>query len=211
MLEHGDAGDEVVGEEVQEQGQEARTVRTRTAPRPPSAEEVRQHSVTHLPFRNWCPHCVAARGRNFPHSRIREESQCEYPVVHFDYCFPRNEVGGETVPVLVGRVSDSKALLGHVVPAKGAGVEWTVKQIIKDLQKMGLHGTVVLKSDQEPAIVDLMKSVAKERGEARTLIEHSPVADSQGNGTRGNTQANSTPLEYTTGRSYTPLAKGQRI
>ena len=32
----------------------------RIAPIPykPSRQEVEEHSIDHLPFRNWCPHCV---------------------------------------------------------------------------------------------------------------------------------------------------------
>jgi hypothetical protein len=84
--------------------------------------------------------------------------------------------------VLVRRFSDSQALICNVVPMKGAGVEWTVKQIVRDIEKMGIFGTITLRSDQEPALVDLLKSVAKERGEARTLLEHSAVGESAANG-----------------------------
>ena len=27
-------------------------------PKEPSAEERREHELTHLPYRNWCKHCV---------------------------------------------------------------------------------------------------------------------------------------------------------
>ena len=32
----------------------------------PSAEEQRKHRLTHLPFRSWCPHCVAAAANDDP-------------------------------------------------------------------------------------------------------------------------------------------------
>jgi hypothetical protein len=28
----------------------------------PSVEEVAEHRITHLPYRNWCRHCVRGRG-----------------------------------------------------------------------------------------------------------------------------------------------------
>lgn len=31
-------------------------------PAPPSAADVAEHRVTHMPYRNWCPHCVDGRG-----------------------------------------------------------------------------------------------------------------------------------------------------
>ena len=33
----------------------------------PSVAEVEQHELTHLPFRNWCRHCVGAKGKESPH------------------------------------------------------------------------------------------------------------------------------------------------
>ena len=35
----------------------------RIAPSPvlPTAAEIEDHRITHIPFRSWCPHCVAAR------------------------------------------------------------------------------------------------------------------------------------------------------
>ena len=35
----------------------------------PSAEDVEKHDATHVPYRNWCPICVAARGKEDPHRR----------------------------------------------------------------------------------------------------------------------------------------------
>ena len=32
----------------------------------PSAEDVEPHNATHVPYRNWCPICVMARGKEDP-------------------------------------------------------------------------------------------------------------------------------------------------
>ena len=37
-------------------------------PKSPSADEVRKHVATHVPFRSWCPKCVAGRGHQSGHS-----------------------------------------------------------------------------------------------------------------------------------------------
>ena len=39
-----------------------------------------------------------------------------------------------------------------------------------------------LDSDQDPATVDVLREIANLRGSRGTLLEHSPVADSQSNG-----------------------------
>ncbi len=44
----------------QENGQ--RKIKKMLDPKLPTAEEVRQHDITHMPYRNWCPHCVRGRG-----------------------------------------------------------------------------------------------------------------------------------------------------
>ena len=48
--------------------------------------------------------------------------------------------------------------------------------------RFGMHGDVILKSDQELAIVDVLKEIAKLRGPRRTMIEESPARDSKSNG-----------------------------
>ena len=62
----------------------------------------------------------------------------------------------------------------HVVPLKGAVRDWV-------LERLGLCGQVTLKSDQEPAIVDVLREIANHRGSRGMLLEHLPVADSQSN------------------------------
>ena len=47
---------------------------------------------------------------------------------------------------------------------------------------IGHYGQITLKSDQESAIVDVLKGIANLRGAPRTLSEQSTVADSQPNG-----------------------------
>ena len=68
----------------------------------PSREEIRRHCVTHMPFRNWCPICVAARGRDLPHRSTDAERSRGLPEIHFDYCFMRDANGSNQVTVLVG-------------------------------------------------------------------------------------------------------------
>ena len=41
-------------------------------PRLPSQDEVEEHYKVHLPYRNWCPHCVRARGKDLDHRRSVE-------------------------------------------------------------------------------------------------------------------------------------------
>ncbi len=188
--EEGPEGVERVGEEDEEEDEkerETRPMRSRVPPKGPSEEERRQHRVTHYPFRSWCPVCVAGRAKNYPHRRREPGDQGEFPEISFDYCFPRKENGGEYITVLVGRERRSKMIIAHVVPMKGAGLQWMVDQVVRDIRKLGIHGRVILKGDQENSLVDLLGSVCKARGEngmgdMMTVLELSPKGESQSNG-----------------------------
>ena len=68
---------------------------------------------------------------------------------------------------------------------KGGGVGWLVEQLLRDLWKMSAHGKVILKSDQENAILDVLNGVCKQRvkenDSAGTLVESSPKGETQSN------------------------------
>ena len=93
-----------------------------------------------------------------------------------------NEVGGDWIPVLVSRDRATKILRSHVVPPKGADIDWVVKQCLRDLELLGHYGTVTLRSDQEDALVALLREIADGRPEERTILENNFVADSRANG-----------------------------
>ena len=40
-----------------------RKTQRKMGPREPTREEREEHEKTHLPFRNWCRHCVRGRGK----------------------------------------------------------------------------------------------------------------------------------------------------
>ena len=158
-------------------------MRTKAPPGAPSAREWREHQLTHLPFRSWCPHCVAARAVADAHLRERgQELLGQGGEFHFDYCFPRNKDSSEKATVIVGAERSSKGICAHVVPAKGSQAEWVQVQIAKDIRKFGFFGRVVLKSDGENPAHDLLREVAKRRGDAQTIVEKSKPYDSKSNG-----------------------------
>ena len=50
-----------------EQEHGIRNPRKLMGPRLPSRKEVDEQKLSHLPYRNWCPHCVAGKGEMAPH------------------------------------------------------------------------------------------------------------------------------------------------
>ena len=99
-----------------------------------------------------------------------------------DYFFPKDKPGYTGVTALAICDTESQFLAGHVVDAKGASVGHAIVQIMRDLRKMGHYGSLRVKTDQESSIADLFRAVAKERGDARTVLEHAAQSDSKGNG-----------------------------
>jgi hypothetical protein len=82
----------------------------------------------------------------------------------------------------VGKDRETKLFFAHVVPRKGGDIEWVAEQVCRDLKKFGIRGDVVFKTDQEPALIDLVNQICALRPESRSCCTHSGVGDSKGNG-----------------------------
>ena len=105
---------------VEELEEEAAAIRPQRRCHPrPSAQELRDHERTHLPYRTWCAACVAGRGLNTRHSTDKGDKKIALPMVAMDYCFLRNDVGGDYASVLVSKDRDTRMICAHIVPAKG--------------------------------------------------------------------------------------------
>ena len=172
-------------------------------PRLPSRREMDEHSLAaHMPYRSWCTFCVMGKGKTTPcHKQYREDG---LPELHVDYCFMSTK-GKPLATILVAKEKMSKMMLATVVPLKGASVEFPVKRCLAFLKEIGLEGSdIVLKSDQENSVKDVLNVLASRRlalsklephrsesgiqsaspgvGVGRSIIEASPVASSGSNG-----------------------------
>ena len=85
----------------------------------PTAKEVAEHEITHLPHRSWCAECVAGRSRYRPHKRLHNREGTSVPTIVFDYGFMGGKDDAETASILAVRDVDTKMLFAHVVPRKG--------------------------------------------------------------------------------------------
>ena len=65
--------------------EEGKFVKRLIDPRLPTEDEVEHHKLTHLPYRNWCPECVKAKGKNLDHmGAVDTERKLS------EYCFSLN-------------------------------------------------------------------------------------------------------------------------
>ena len=178
------------------------------SPSQPSQEEVERHRVDHNPFRSWCKQCVEGRGLGSPHTAVTEQSMV--PVVGMDYFFVtaeglkrRDELAcelseegeekiaaarkrGDIIKCLLVRCFNSNNIFAHVVPQKGDDEEgYCAGLVANDVLWLG-HTCVILKSDNEAAVLALRRRAARSLKLAehmKNVQEESPAAyDSQSNG-----------------------------
>ena len=167
--------------DVEEETEEANNPILLKDPGKPSAREIEQHNITHMPFRSWCPSCVAGKATNRAHRRQDEESRDkQVPEIVFDYGFLSGEGDQENTAVQVAKDTRTKAIFAHVVPRKGLAHAHGAEELIKDIEKLG-YKKIILKSDGEPALKNIQEEVRRRR-EDPTIIENSPVGESQSNG-----------------------------
>eukprot|EP00969_Alexandrium_andersonii_P158874 7019162-Alexandrium_andersonii.AAC.1 len=78
-----------------------------------------------------------------------------------DYCFLAKDGSDASLTVLVGKDRDSRAILAHPVLRSGRLHDDTVDQAAASIRRLGHHQRVLLKTDNEPALVDLRRAVAE--------------------------------------------------
>ena len=145
----------------------------------PSDAEKRRHETSHLPFREWCEHCVRGRGRAMPHfSRQRRGAEESVPVVQLDYTYMKG-VSGPKALSIVDR--DTSYGTSSVVLAKGSSDRYAVAMGVQFLDHLG-HEEVILQSDAEPAAVDVARAIAKSF-KGRAIVREVPRDSSKSNGT----------------------------
>ena len=181
----GNSGISPVDAEVDSQASESeggqRQVAKLPEPRLPSDEDVKLHQMTHLPYRNWCEHCIRGRGKEMSHTRNRETPAT--PEVHFDFAF-MGEQDTATIPILVVRETRTKMTLMTAMASK-TPTTWTIERVVTFLREIGLeHTDVIVKSDQEPTIKKLVDEVGHARNPttSRWIVESSPVGSHASNG-----------------------------
>ena len=59
------------------------------------------------------------------------------------------------------RDRETRPLSAHVVPMKGVVIEWTAQQVVRDLERLGRHGRLVIRCDLEATLKSLVSEVAR--------------------------------------------------
>ena len=98
----------------------------------------------------------------------------------FDYAFLGSKGEEATQAIQVGRERRTGMLFAHHVPRKGLVSAHGAAEMLKDLDRLG-YGRVLLKCDNEPALVSVQKEVVRLRAKD-TITENSPAEESKANG-----------------------------
>ena len=121
-----DEMDEEDMDDKEEQSEEIRAVRVgQKKMMTPTLAEREEHERTHVPYRRWCRHCVAARASN-PADRGQKfakavEDDKDMKQVIYDYGFLREQPGMESAKILVSKNRAARMVSAHVVPLKRGG------------------------------------------------------------------------------------------
>ena len=99
---------------------EAKTARILRTPEPPTDAARMAHNATHVPFRDWCPICVASRGRCSPHRRVVVNKTADtLPKFHTDHMFIRIVAESKTQPCITFVETRSGVVISFTCVRKG--------------------------------------------------------------------------------------------
>ena len=167
--------------------EEGRIIRGLKAIYTPSKEEWDNHMRSHIPFRRWCPFCVKGRSKSGAHrgcEKSEEEKKKEVPVISIDYMEPKSEEEKRLIKSLpiIGMIDrHDKWVSSMMVPQSGLD-DYAVGAVVREIVLSG-YNRLILKSDQGPDILNLLKAVKRERKEdIQIMPEESPVGEHQSNG-----------------------------
>ena len=131
--------------EVEEETEETRNPKVGRVPQMPTKFEMEEHLPLHIPYRPWCPVCVAGEGvQNQSRQATPEEKGGCGVTISMDYCFLSSDDGEEGDPkVLVVHDDKSEALWALAVKAKGIGAPEVSAWVAQKLEEAGYRGMPV--------------------------------------------------------------------
>ena len=165
----------------EEEPQQANRAKGLPQPAQPTQQERAEHELTHLPFRSWCPTCVANKGRADNHPK----QHSKLPVVQFDFCYFKTAGEQQTTPILTGIDVETGMAMATVVGDKQQDFQYHVQCIQAFLMECGrvqaVLNSTILQSDQEDHLIALLQTAAAKMG-GNITVRQSPTYTSQAQG-----------------------------
>ncbi|CAE7194541.1 unnamed protein product [Symbiodinium sp. CCMP2592] len=156
----------------------------------PTAEQKRRHELSHVPYADWCPHCVKFRAKADKHvsskPELRDDSVCSFDFAYTGRSSPAEFEGASKDKLVCLVIKDSHTGAMHAVPtpAKGGPIafKYLVAEVCRFLNYCG-HESVTIRSDGEPACLALQQGIKAFRTKMglRTHLEQTEPGDHQSN------------------------------
>ena len=190
MVANGDGEHADIEVDLEDQAVAPRIARS---PKEPTSLERALHEVTHLPLRSWCRFCMMGRSKDAYHARLAEVD--DVPRIGMDYMRVSMHGVNSTAEGAAGDVGITMLVVKDfmhksvwVYPVEGTGAtmaEWLPGMIRADMSTCGMDNSMlIVKSDQESAIQELQKEIARQRRQgasADIIVENQRVGDSASN------------------------------
>ena len=160
---------------------EEKTARILRTPGPPTDAARMARNATHVPFRDWCPSCVASRGRSSSHRRVVVNKTADtLPKFRTDYMFTRTVAESKTQPCITFVETRSGVVISFMC-ARNGGFEDVTKEILRHFEAYVFLNPINIQCDKEMSIIDACRKVARKRN-ARTVLRFAPKTSHQSNG-----------------------------
>eukprot|EP00439_Symbiodinium_sp_Y106_P049166 s1310_g6.t1 len=150
-------------------------------PGEPSESERRLQELTHLPYRDWCEHCVKSKGRQ-SHAVKKNDRQ---PVIQIDFSFLSTENDLPKRTILNATDVQTGYAMAIVLPAKGSIEKYAVAELRRFVFEIGRTFGIV-QYDKENSLKVIAKDLCKTIG--GLSMRAAPTGHSQSQGSVGNVQ-----------------------
>ena len=133
----------------------------------PTPQQIAEHSLTHLPYRNWCPICVQGKGRQDNYKK----QQSRQPVIQVDFAYIKSQQDPKTIPVLTAVDVTAQLCVAVMVPDKPSMMDYMVNNLQAFIFECG-RTQGILQSDNEDTLNALLKATAAKVGSM--TVRHAP-------------------------------------
>ena len=162
-------------EEQQHEHHEAHRARGLRQPQQPTPQQIAEHNLTHLPYRNWCPICVQGKGRQDNYKK----QQSRQPVIQVDFAYIKSQQDPKTTPVLTAVDVTTQLCMAVLVPDKSSMMDYMINNLQAFIFERG-RTQGILQSDNEDTLNALLKATAAKVG--TMSVRHSPSYSSNSQG-----------------------------
>ena len=152
---------------------EGRIAKGMRGPHDPTADEIKEHMMTHIPFRDWCPHCCKGKGISTQHRKEIDRQDEVVPTVSIDYAYTIGddeardgemaEDYSSSMPTIVMKDRKSKTITANVVARKGID-SFAIKKTAQEIVLLG-YNRITLKSDSGNIILALSGIIITNRSD----------------------------------------------